>query len=98
MRSAHIRSYDIESGKAFATDPEREPSPSLRIPTSEDRMATLLNRFWRDEQGEDLIEYGLLAAFAAAVVTVALINDPVGWKPALVTAFTKVRNALNNIV
>ena len=60
-------------------------------------MVPLLQRLWNDESGEDLVEYGLLVAFAAAVATLALINDPVGWKPALVTAFTKVRNALNLI-
>ena len=60
-------------------------------------MVPMLQRLWNDESGEDLVEYGLLVAFAAAVVTLALINDPVGWKPALVTAFTKVRNALNLI-
>ena len=48
----------------------------------------------RDDRGEDLVEYGLLVAFAAAIVTAALLNDPVGWKPALVTAFTKVKSAL----
>lgn len=60
-------------------------------------MHRVLLRLWRDEDGEDLVEYGLLVAFAAAVVTLALLNDPVGWKPALVTAFTKVRDALTNI-
>ena len=58
-------------------------------------MVRILKCLLRDDRGEDLVEYGLLVAFAAAVVTVALINDPVGWKPALVAAFTKVRNALN---
>ena len=58
-------------------------------------MIRAIWRLWSDDRGEDLVEYGLLVAFAAAVVTLALINDPVGWKPALITAFTKVRNALN---
>ena len=60
-------------------------------------MIRALKRLWSEESGEDLVEYGLLVAFAAAVVTAALIIDPVGWKPALITAFTKVRNALNLI-
>ena len=58
-------------------------------------MAPAFKRLWSDERGEDLVEYGLLVAFAAAVVTAALIQDPVGWKPALVSAFTKVKTALN---
>lgn len=58
-------------------------------------MVRALKRLWNDESGEDLVEYGLLVAFAAAVVTAALIADPVGWKPGLVAAFTKVRTALN---
>ena len=60
-------------------------------------MGRALKRLWTDESGEDLVEYGLLVAFAAAVVTAALILDPVGWKPALVAAFTKVRTALNSM-
>ena len=58
-------------------------------------MVRWLKRLWNDRRGEDLVEYGLLVGFAAAVVTLALINDPIGWRPALVAAFTKVRNALN---
>ena len=60
-------------------------------------MIRALKLLWTDESGEDLVEYGLLAAFAAAVVTVVLFNDPVGFKPALVGAFKKVRNALDRI-
>jgi len=51
------------------------------------------NKFVREEYGEDLIEYGLLAAFAAALVTVVLMNDSMGLKMALVAAFTKVKDA-----
>ena len=58
-------------------------------------MVRLMVQLLREECGEDLVEYGLLVAFAAAIVTAALINDPVGWKPALIAAFTKVNNALN---
>ena len=61
-------------------------------------MHRVLKRLWRDERGEDLVEYGLLVAFAAAIVTAALLFDPVGWRPALITAFTKVRDALTNII
>ncbi len=41
-------------------------------------MVRALKRLWNDESGEDLVEYGLLVAYAAAVVTAALIADPVG--------------------
>ena len=37
-------------------------------------MMKLIRNFVRDEQGEDLIEYGLLAAFVAAVAVAVLTN------------------------
>ena len=53
-------------------------------------------RFIRDEGGEDLIEYGLLAAFVAAVATAVIINDPLGVKTALIGAFNKAKTALDD--
>jgi Flp pilus assembly pilin Flp len=76
---------------------EGAPARLARAPEDTPHMKRVLLRLWRDDRAEDLVEYGLLVAFAAAIVTVALLNDPVGWKPALVTAFTKVRDALTNI-
>ncbi|TMQ74104.1 MAG: Flp family type IVb pilin [Candidatus Eisenbacteria bacterium] len=58
-------------------------------------MMKLLRNFVRDENGEDLIEYGLLAAFVAAVATVTIILDPIGIKGSLVNAFNKAKTALN---
>jgi Flp pilus assembly pilin Flp len=58
-------------------------------------MIRVLQRLLREERGEDLVEYGLLVAFAAGVVTVAIIADPVGLKTALIAAFAKARDALN---
>ena len=58
-------------------------------------MLNLLDRFIRDENGEDLIEYGLLAAFVAAVALVTIIADPLNLKPALVAAFKKAKDALD---
>jgi Flp pilus assembly pilin Flp len=49
----------------------------------------------KDEGGEDLIEYGLLVAFAAAVAVAAIISDPLALKPALVNAFQKAKSALD---
>ena len=57
-------------------------------------MMNLVRNFVHDENGEDLIEYGLLAAFVAAVALVTIILDPIGIKGALVGAFDKARLAL----
>jgi Flp pilus assembly pilin Flp len=57
-------------------------------------MSSTLRRFAHDESGEDLIEYGLLAAFVAAVALVTIIADPIGIKPALRAAFQKAQDAL----
>jgi Flp pilus assembly pilin Flp len=57
-------------------------------------MKQLCNRFIAEERGEDLIEYGLLAAFVAAVATAVIISDPAGIKTALVGAFNKAKKAL----
>ena len=59
-------------------------------------MQKLLVRFIREEEGEDLIEYGLLAAFVAAVATAVIIADPLGVKGALKNAFTQAVTALQN--
>lgn len=37
-----------------------------------------LKNFLKDERGEDLIEYGLLAAFVAAIALAVIIADPLG--------------------
>ena len=43
-------------------------------------MRSLLVRLAREETGEDLIEYGLLAAFVATVATTVVVADPLGVK------------------
>lgn len=58
-------------------------------------MMNLVRNFLRDENGEDLIEYGLLAAFVAAVALVTIILDPIGIKGSLIGAFQKAKNALD---
>jgi Flp pilus assembly pilin Flp len=60
-------------------------------------MRALVSRFLADDGGEDLIEYALLAAFAAAIATVAIILDPLAIKPALVRAFQRAKDALVNV-
>ena len=57
-------------------------------------MVRCVLSFIRDERGEDLIEYGLLAAFVAAVATAVIISDPLGIKGALIGAFNKAKAAL----
>ncbi len=59
-------------------------------------MLKLIGRFVRDERGEDLIEYGLLAAFVAAVATAVVIADPLGIKGSLKNAFMRAKTALDN--
>jgi Flp pilus assembly pilin Flp len=51
-------------------------------------MMNSIRNFVRDEQGEDLIEYGLLAAFVAAVAVAVLSNG--GLRAALQAVFTRV--------
>ena len=58
-------------------------------------MMKLVRNFVRDENGEDLIEYGLLAAFVAAVALATVILDPLGIKTSLVNAFQKAKDALD---
>jgi Flp pilus assembly pilin Flp len=53
-----------------------------------DTMMNSIRNFVRDEQGEDLIEYGLLAAFVAAVAVAVLTNG--GLRTALAGVFTRV--------
>jgi Flp pilus assembly pilin Flp len=58
-------------------------------------MMNLVRSFVREESGEDLIEYGLMAAFVAAVALVTVITDPLGIKGSLVNAFKKAKSALD---
>jgi Flp pilus assembly pilin Flp len=58
-------------------------------------MKNFVLRFVRDENGEDLIEYGLLAAFVAAVATAVIIADPLGIKGSLKHAFNRAKTALD---
>ena len=59
-------------------------------------MLRVLRRFIRDEQGEDLIEYGLLAAFVATIAFAVIILDPLGIKTALINAYNRAKSALEN--
>ena len=53
--------------------------------------------FLREERGEGLIEYGLLAAFVAAVGTACLVKDPVGFVKALSHVYKSTVKLLNKV-
>lgn len=55
-------------------------------------MMRLIRNFVRDEKGEDLIEYGLLAAFVAAVGVLVLYT--LGLNTAIQGAFQAAIDAL----
>ncbi|HEY7728729.1 MAG TPA: Flp family type IVb pilin [Candidatus Eisenbacteria bacterium] len=55
----------------------------------------MLKSFIRDERGEDLIEYGLLAAFVAAIALAVIIADPLGLAAAVRDAYQRATDALN---
>jgi Flp pilus assembly pilin Flp len=56
-------------------------------------MMNTIRNFVSDEKGEDLIEYGLLAAFVA-VVGVLVLNT-LGLRGAIASAFQSAIDALN---
>ena len=58
-------------------------------------MMHLIRSFIRDEKGEDLIEYGLLAAFVAALGVI--IAYSLGLNEAIQAAFTRAINSLNSV-
>ncbi len=59
-------------------------------------MMNQIRNFVRDEQGEDLIEYGLLAAFVATIAFAVIILDPLGIRSALTNAYNRAKSALDN--
>jgi Flp pilus assembly pilin Flp len=83
--------------KAETYSPPRQCAGIVRFPCrgAQLTMMNLVRSFIRDENGEDLIEYGLLAAFVAAVALVTIILDPIGIKGSLVGAFQKAKDALD---
>jgi Flp pilus assembly pilin Flp len=61
-----------------------------KIKKNERRDEKMLKRLFRDERGQDMIEYALLGAFIsiAAVAIIRLIG------PLIVTIYTNIQNAL----
>jgi Flp pilus assembly pilin Flp len=60
-------------------------------------MLRIAKSFINDERGEDLIEYGLLAAFVAAIAVAVIIADPLGLKTAVEAAYQAATDALNGV-
>jgi Flp pilus assembly pilin Flp len=57
-------------------------------------MKATLARFFREDSGEDLIEYGLLAAFVAAVAVGMVVTNQ-GIRDGIINAFQKAIEALD---
>jgi Flp pilus assembly pilin Flp len=60
-------------------------------------MLQFAKGFIRDERGEDLMEYGLLAAFIASIALAVIIADPIGLGDAIEGAYTAAVDALNAV-
>ncbi len=58
-------------------------------------MLQFARKFFQDERGEDLMEYGLLVAFVASVALAVIITDPLGFGTAIRDAYQKAVDALN---
>ena len=58
-------------------------------------MNAVAKRLFREEVGEDLIEYALLVAFMAAVALAVIIGDPLSLQTAVTNAFQDCADALN---
>jgi Flp pilus assembly pilin Flp len=59
-------------------------------------MMNLLGSFIHDEKGEDLLEYGMLAAFVAGLALALIMNNAM-LRGALLKAFEKARTVLVTI-
>jgi len=58
-------------------------------------MIELVRQFAADENGEDLIEYGLLAAFVASVALVVILNDALGLRSSIRKVYQQAADALD---
>jgi len=84
------------SAKTHAPAGSGVASQSTFPKEEEHPVKNLIVRFLRDESGEDLIEYGLLCAFVAAVATAVIIADPLGIRSSLINAYMRAKTALDN--
>ncbi len=58
-------------------------------------MIHFVKRLIRDDRGEDLMEYGLLVAFVAAIAVAVIISDPIGLGTAIHDAYQRAKDALD---
>lgn len=58
-------------------------------------MRSFVREIIRDERGEDLMEYGMLAAFIASIAVAAIISDPVRFGDVLQSAYQRATDVLN---
>ena len=58
-------------------------------------MLTFMKRLIKSESGEDLMEYGLLVAFVAAIAVAVIITDPLGFGTAIQDAYQRAVDVLN---
>jgi len=58
-------------------------------------MLQFAKRFIRDEGGEDLMEYGLLVAFAASIAVAVIITDPLSFGTAIQNAYQRAVDAMH---
>lgn len=58
-------------------------------------MLTVVRDFIADENGEDLIEYGLLVAFVASVALIVILNDSLGLRGSLRKVYQQAADALD---
>jgi pilus assembly protein Flp/PilA len=90
----HFRSTD-GTQRAYA-EASHHPGPAKSVlsslPKPSERKEKMINlrRFIRDEQGQDMVEYALLAAFISivAIATLRIIG------PRVLTIYNNVRDAL----
>jgi pilus assembly protein Flp/PilA len=67
------------TSRTFMHSTSDAPRPFVNRQCSEERMKNLIVRFIREEQGQDLIEYGLLIAIitTGAITAIGLIGPKV---------------------
>ena len=71
--------------------------PLFPAPSRRSIVYWISNRFVRSELGEDLIEYGFLLAFMAAVALAVIISDPLSLQVTLTAAYQSCIDALNSL-
>jgi Flp pilus assembly pilin Flp len=93
-----MRRNALSSGVPPLIEGPNEPDAQgwgIRFSTLFQEGFKMLKSFIRDERGEDLIEYGLLAAFVAAIALAVIIADPLGLTTAVTDAYQRATDALN---